>query len=731
MNSTWCREELGATLWLVTTEWQLDDVLSRSSKSEYVSLDTETNGLSWSEGNRIAGVSIGWKEGAQYHSCYIPVRHETSLARTLSGFVKDRTSELNRSHIEKWLDVSKPEYAQLPTDLVFTKLQDFISSREERSLVFHNAKFDLAMFREDGVTFRPTAYVDTMTSWQLFNENAPKALKDIVSGWMDKDTYVKHKGLIGPTANRWEKIVSEFRGIEARAYKEKRQREIAEAMKDPILLALHQGLNKPQLKKEVSKLFPETDVTKDDIGYQKVPIEIMWPYAALDTYFTLFLHDYLNANLSLTGTLKRVYDNELELIDVLLRAEQGGIYVDKAYLEGVRETIKEESCALDRDISEELPGTNINSPIQLADALQKIGLHLTETTKTGKTSVNSEVLSEVATDYPVVGKILKYRELNKLLGTYVEPALNAKDSVIHCTFNPNVKTGRMSSQDPNLQNIPGKTDIIRKAFVTPSDDYIFVFADYSQVEVRLTAHYSRDKTLLDSYLQGLDAHTNTAATMFEQSYDTLMALLDKEDKLDPAFAEAKALRSAAKTINFAVIYGITGQGLANKFPRPARFKNLSKEDWIKECDNFKDMYLDALPGVKRFIRETEEEVSKKGVVYNYFGRPRRLQHVWSVGPRSRGLVAQAKRQAVNFLVQSTAADVFKHSVVRVDHVLQGSKSRLCNFVHDEVQIYLHKDDIGLLNNVRDAMEDWSFRVPLRADFSWSPTSWGEKKSIKV
>ena len=201
------------------------------------------------------------------------------------------------------------------------------------------------------------------------------------------------------------------------------------------------------------------------------------------------------------------------------------------------------------------------------------------------------------------------------------------------------------------------------------------------------------------------------------------------------YNEIKAYRGVAKTINFGIIYGVGAPGLAGQIKRPEQYKDLSDQDWIAICQSYIDAYLYKYRGVKKFITQGNRQVRKHHQITNHFGRIRHLPHAKACRIlRDKSyfwLEAKAQRQGVNFVVQGTAADVFKQAVVRVHKLLQGKQSKCVNFVHDEIQIYLHKSEFELLHDIKFAMEDFDFSVPLLVDFEFSDQSWADKREMTI
>ncbi len=285
----------------------------------------------------------------------------------------------------------------------------------------------------------------------------------------------------------------------------------------------------------------------------------------------------------------------------------------------------------------------------------------------------------------------------------------------------------MSCSDPNLTNIPGADDTIRSAFIPPAD-CLYIFADYSQIEVRLTAHYSQDPLLLDAYAKNQDIHTRTMCEVFGEFYDEAIEILG--DESHPRHKELKFLRGVTKRINFGIIYGVGAPGLSEQIDKhKAGFGHATQKEWQEQCQKYIDDYLAKYLGVKRFINKYNREVKKSGQVENSFGRVRHLPGALS---REFWRQGRAQRQAVNFVIQGTAADMFKTAVVRVDEFLiaQKAKTKIVNLVHDEIQLYMPKDEIPLLRGIKERMEDFpDYTVPILADFEWTTQNWARKKAM--
>lgn len=433
------------------------------------------------------------------------------------------------------------------------------------------------------------------------------------------------------------------------------------------------------------------------------PREVL-PYAAEDADLTLQLYHHLRPQIDGEEHLRRLfYDIEMPLVGVLLEMEQAGVRVDVDLL---RNAISDLMTKLEQ-IEEEFRGytmwdpVNINSPKEVGDFL--FGrLRLSEKpkkTRTGQYSTREEDLEMVADRHPAVRLILDYRGLSKLVNTYLFPLpmmVNPWTHRIHTTYHQaKTATGRLSSSDPNLQNIPVRDEQgreIRKAFTgnDPDAGDLFVSADYSQVELRLMAHLSGDSSLIEAFRHGADIHAATAAKIFG---------IPREEVTGE-------MRRKAKTANFGIIYGISAFGLSARLGIPRG-----------EAKELIDGYFSSFPGVKRYIDKTIEQAHKDGYVDTLFGRRRYIQNINS---RNRNLVANAERMAINAPIQGTAADIIKVAMVRVAQRLreEGFRSQMILQVHDELCFTVPGDECErLVAMVKEEMEQVlpSLSVPLVAD----------------
>ncbi len=453
---------------------------------------------------------------------------------------------------------------------------------------------------------------------------------------------------------------------------------------------------------------PITDLIgsgRGQIGMDQVPVGKAGPYAAEDADVALRLLPVLEGLMEGAGLHALWTDLECPLVQVLLRMEQAGVGIDSGCLAALSESIALDADRISREI-QELAGEefNINSPAQLSRILfDKLRLPRRRKTRTGY-STDQGVLEALSDLHPVPEKVLEYRSLVKLKGTYVDalPGLvDERTGRIHASFNQMVTaTGRLSSSDPNLQNIPVRTPLgreIRKAF-RPREGSLLVSADYSQIELRILAHLSEDEGLIEAFRTGQDIHAATAQRLFGAG----------PGEVDPD------MRSRAKTVNFGVIYGMGPQRLARSFGIP-----------VSEAKEFIDVYFSKMPGVRRYMDGVREAARRDGYVTTIFGRRRILKDINSSDARER---SAAERIATNTPIQGSAADLIKQAMLSVDAVIRqkGLQARLILQVHDELIVEAPEDEADTVSDMlRDCMTGAaSLRVPLTVEVGIGKT-WAE------
>lgn len=424
------------------------------------------------------------------------------------------------------------------------------------------------------------------------------------------------------------------------------------------------------------------------------------------SYTAFMSKDIIINKLEQFEMLKLYREIEMPLIVVLKDMEQEGIAVEKDELKEYGNKLEVRIKELEKQIYS-MAGLefNINSPKQLGEVLfDKLSLPFAKKTKTGY-STAAEVLEKLSDEYEIVSYILEYRQLTKLKSTYADGLANyiRSDGRIHGTFNQTITaTGRISSTEPNLQNIPIRMELgrlIRKVFI-PQKDYIFVDADYSQIELRVLAHISGDKKLIDAYKQEQDIHRITASEVFHTPLDEVTS----------------EQRRNAKAVNFGIVYGISSFGLSQDL-------SISR----KEASQYIDKYFETYPRVKEFLDETVENAKKDGFVTTMFGRRRPILELKSSNFMQRSF---GERVAMNSPIQGTAADIIKIAMIRVNKKLKEKnlKSKLILQIHDELLIEAHKTEAEevkalLAKEMNDAAD---LLVPLEIDMN-SGNNWYETK----
>ena len=420
------------------------------------------------------------------------------------------------------------------------------------------------------------------------------------------------------------------------------------------------------------------------------------------------LKEKLEEALQEVGLYKLYEEIEMPLVSVLADMEYEGVSIDKVALDELSEDLKIRIAETEKIIYE-MAGKefNISSPKQLGEILfDQMNIDPgNKKTKTGQYSTSEQVLSKLEDAHPIVGHILNYRGLKKLLTTYAEALptyIDPATGKIHTHFNQaEAATGRLSSLNPNLQNIPIRTAEgrnIRKAFITGDPDYGFFSADYSQVELRLMAHLSGTPELINAFLKGEDVHAATASKIYHVPLEEV----------------TPEMRRRAKTANFGIIYGISAWGLAERL-------KISRKEGKELIEGYFALY----PGVKRYMEESVEKARKKGYVETIMGRRRYLRDINSRNAVVRGV---AERNAVNAPIQGSAADIIKKAMICIHQKLKerGLRSKMILQVHDELNFKCHHEEIEELKNlVVDCMEHVvSLAVPLTVGTGYGK-SWYE------
>lgn len=433
---------------------------------------------------------------------------------------------------------------------------------------------------------------------------------------------------------------------------------------------------------------------------RNVPIEEIKEYAAEDADITLQLKSYFEPLMKQEDVESLFYDMEMPLIYVLAEMEATGVKVDTQALKQSSVTLSNQLANLEKEIHG-LAGCefNINSTKQVGEVLfDKLQLDSkAKKTKTGGYSTSEEVLEKLRSKHPIVDKLLEYRGIKKLLSTYIDALpelINPTTGKIHTSYNQAVTaTGRLSSTNPNLQNIPVRDEMgreIRKAFIADNEECIFFSADYSQIELRIMAHLSGDPHMIDAFCEGEDIHAATAAKIYG---------------LSPAEVSSD-MRRKAKTANFGIIYGISVFGLAERLDIPRG-----------EAKELIDGYFKSYPRIREYMDESIRAAKEKGYVETLFKRKRFLPDINSHNAIVRGY---AERNAINAPIQGSAADIIKLAMIHIHQRFEEEnlRSRMILQVHDELNFNVWKDELEKVKEiVLDGMEQViKLRVPLIADY---------------
>ncbi|MCI0713598.1 MAG: DNA polymerase I [Chloroflexi bacterium] len=636
---------------------KLVDVLETA---DWIAFDVEASGLDKMSIN-LVGISLAVDGKTGY---YIPVGHIPPGVESDGGVLPDGTivgyqGEARQRSMFDAPPTEDPqsEIQQLPLKTVIEAIKPALTNPDIPKMA-HNATFDLVVMRRYGIDVTPIAFDTMIAEWLRRPDSRNLGLKNLVSNRLGKT-----------------------------------MQEITELI----------GTGRKQ------------------ISFARVPIEQAAPYATADTAMLHRLRPNLDAEFD-TDAIRALYrDVEMPLVPIVADIEMCGVLLDVPYLKEISAEMDHRISALEQEIylDSGYGKFNINSSQQLNEVLfDKLMLPTRGLTKTksGHYSLTAQVLDEMAQDnpHPILTKILEYRHLTKLKSTYIDalPALvNKYTGRVHTNYNQTgAVTGRFSSSDPNLQNIPIRTEEgrrIRKAFIAKPGS-VLLSVDYSQVELRILAHVSGDKALQDAFRQGLDIHTSTAAAVYKVPMDAV------------SFEQ----RSFAKSVNFGLMYGMGAFRLA----RDSGLSRGEAEDFISE-------YFAQFPGVKRYLDNSIEQAKATGYVETIFGRRRYFPELMSdATDRTSAIRRQAaEREAVNMPIQGTAADLLKIAMINLHRNLleEGYEACMMLQVHDELVLEVPErelHDVVLL--VKETMENaGAFDVPLRADPSVGH-NWYEMEDVE-
>ncbi|MYH39675.1 MAG: DNA polymerase I [Candidatus Dadabacteria bacterium] len=451
------------------------------------------------------------------------------------------------------------------------------------------------------------------------------------------------------------------------------------------------------------------DVTgkgKSKKNFSEVDIETATRYSCEDSDVTLILSRKFLETLKQEGLWDLYRENVLGLLPVLCDMEFTGVSVDIAILEEMSKEFEKDLSSIEAEIYEKTGGKfNINSTKQLSEVLfEKLRLPARKKTAKGAFSTDSEVLRDLSTIHEVPRLILRHRFLSKLKSTYIDQLprlINPATGRIHTSFNPaGTSTGRLSSRDPNLQNIPIKTEDgkkIRKSFVA-KDGCLILSADYSQIELRLLAHFSGDPTLLEALRGNKDVHIATACEIFNATEDQVTS----------------EMRNLAKTINFGIIYGISAFGLSKQLGTT-----------VSVSRNYINRYFDRYSEVKAYMQSSVEEARSRGYTETLVGRRRPIPELVS---RNRVERNRGEREAINTPIQGSAADIINLAMIRIFTRLEeeGFRSKMILQVHDELLFEVHETELEeLQTHIKNDMENaWELSVPLRVEMR-AAENWAE------
>jgi len=508
--------------------------------------------------------------------------------------------------------------------------------KKKISLIGHNTKYDLHILSRYGLPSIPLAFDTLVASWILYAHERNHSLDDLARRHFLKE-------------------------------------------KIPLESLLGKGKKSRTLK--------------------EVPVADVARYCAEDVEYTLRLKELFEKELLDTHLDHIFYDMEMPLIPILLKMEQEGVFVNREKLASLNKTLDTSLEVVKKEIYE-MAGNefNINSPKQLSDVLfNQMGLPKQRKGKKGL-STSADVLEELIPIHPIAEKVLDYRRLEKLRSTYVETLpkqIDAQTGRVHCRFiQSGSATGRLACQDPNLQNIPIKSDLgkqIREAFEPQYANWVYVSADYSQIELRLLAHMSKDPVLVKAFKDGLDVHAITAAELFGVALENV----------------SQEMRRRAKAVNFGIIYGQQAFGLAKGLHIPR-----------KEAQQFIDHYFSRYKTVQKCLDEAKNLAHNEGMAKSLTGRRRLLPEINSSDFFIRAL---QERLAVNTPFQATAADIIKMAMINMASWLSENnlKTKMVLQIHDELLFEAPKEELDvLLPAVRSKMEGaFELIVPLRVDIS--------------
>ena len=448
-----------------------------------------------------------------------------------------------------------------------------------------------------------------------------------------------------------------------------------------------------------------TKIEKKEISFKQVPVDVAMSYACEDSDITYKLYCIFKDKLLDKDLLAQFHKNEMPFVSVLANLESNGVFIDSKKLNDISAKFEKKINKIEKTIYKSIGYEfNINSTLQLRDILfDKLKLKPFKKTKKGEFSTDSESLQSIEDQHSIVKEILAYRFYSKLKSTYLDSLpelINVNSNRVHTSYNQTgTSTGRLSSSNPNLQNIPIKTDEgkqIRESFSSPKNDSVIISADYSQIELRLLAHFSADPTMLKSYTDNEDIHSNTASEIFEMPINKITS----------------QQRSLAKTINFGIIYGIGPKRLS-----------LQIDSDIKTAKEYIEKYFSRYSRVKNYFEDTISYTRENGYIETILNRKRYLKDI-----NSKNFILRSanERAAINTPIQGSAADVIKLAMININQDKElKNYAKLVIQVHDELVFECKKDKVDYVSKkVKNYMENSiKIKVPLKVDInkgqSWS------------
>ncbi len=645
---------------VIDDEADLKKLVDKLNKAETIAFDVETTGVNKMQ-DKLVGISIAVDGDTGY---YIPLGHVPSdSADDIEGGVwpdgridmtsKGKPRQMNMFGDETEIEETTGKLKQLPLAIVIDSLRPALTN-PDIGKVAHNAKFDLIMLRRYGIDVQPITYDTMLIEWVREPGSRNLGLKNLVS-------------------DRLGKAMQEITELIGKGAKQ--------------------------------------------ISFARVPIVPAANYAAADTAMLHRLLPVLLEQLPDEQSEKLFEEIEMPLIPIIADIEMRGISLNVEYLHELSEELDDRIADIENqiyDLAGDYGEFNISSLNQLNEVLfEKLMLPTKglKKTKTGNYSITAAVLEDLRGEHPIIDYILEYRGLTKLKSTYVDalPALiNPATGRVHTSYNQTgAVTGRFSSTDPNLQNIPIRSEEgrrVRKAFVAEAN-HVLLAVDYSQVELRILAHFSQDEALLDAFHQGLDIHRSTAATVHQVPMDEV----------------TYEQRSFAKSVNFGLMYGMGAFRLA-------RDAGMSRKD----AQYFIDTYFERFPGVKQYLDESKEQARANGYVETLLGRRRYFPELLESSNAGHMQKQRAEREAINMPIQGTAADILKIAMINLHRELrvQDYRARMILQVHDELVLEVPEvelDNVAPL--VRETMENaYQLDAPLRADANVGH-NWYDMKSL--